>query len=376
MATFSQSLLLPFNQDNPAIMMATHAQNLLRYAQIGSAITTAIHAQNLLLYAHIGSAITTATQAQNLSLFFVRNNPANSKLHLIVVFIRRALTAQTNVGLISIPDENYLCSVFQMVAYGHKIFIESRTSFNDGSFQLVVKSILILHSEGAQVASASASFQTFADGDQAASQSDTSKLIIETPSLLLLHDFERPAITAVMNGSFSFKFIVASHSEGAQFAPNFDRPSNLDSSKLIVIFLEISFHFCEDYRIFREGEYQVKNDGYAIDEQQSYLFNVLDGLVSFISLAIVGFVGLSLDSLGGLIGHISLVGRCIIGLSGISGRVGRISLVVRIGLNGIIGLVGQTGLVGLIRYNGLVGLIATTLLAPSASVTSAALSTA
>ena len=220
MATFSQSLLLPFNQDNPAIMTATHAQNLLRYAQIGSAITTAIHAQNLLLYAHIGSAITTATQAQNLSLFFVRNNPANSKLHLIVAFIRRALTAQTNVGLISIPDENYLCSVFQMVAYGHNIFIESRTSFNDGSFQLVVKSILILHSEGAQVASAS--LQTFADGDQAASQSDTSELIVETPSLLMLRDFERSAITAVMNGSFSFKFIVASHSEGARFAPNFD----------------------------------------------------------------------------------------------------------------------------------------------------------
>ena len=62
------SLLLPFNQDNPAITTATHAQNLLHYA-------------------HIGSAITTATHAQNLLLFFVRNNPANSKLHLIVVFI-------------------------------------------------------------------------------------------------------------------------------------------------------------------------------------------------------------------------------------------------------------------------------------------------
>jgi hypothetical protein len=45
------------------------------------------------------------------------------------------------------------------------------------------------------------------------------QLIVETPSLLLLRDFERPAIKAVMNGSFSFKFIVASHSEGARFAP-------------------------------------------------------------------------------------------------------------------------------------------------------------
>ncbi len=153
-----------------------------------------------------------------------------------------------------------------------------------------------------------------------------------------------------MNGSFSFKFIVASHSEGARFAPNFDRPSDLDSFKFIVIFLEISSHFCEDYRIFHEGEYQVKNDGYAIDKQRSYLFNVLNGLVSFIGLGIVGFVGLSLDSLGGLIGHISLVCRWIIGLSGISGLVGRISLVGRIGLDGIIGLIGQTGLVGLIGY--------------------------
>jgi hypothetical protein len=62
------NLLLPFNQDNPAITTVTHAQNLLLYAQIGSAITTATHAHNLLL-------------------LFVRNNPANSKLHLIVAFI-------------------------------------------------------------------------------------------------------------------------------------------------------------------------------------------------------------------------------------------------------------------------------------------------
>jgi hypothetical protein len=60
----------------------------------------------------------------------------------------------------------------------------------------------------------------------------------------------------------SFKFIVKSISEGAQFAPNLDQPR-----KLIVNFLKIPFHFCEDYRIFREGEYQVKNYGYAIDKQ-------------------------------------------------------------------------------------------------------------
>jgi uncharacterized protein YcsI (UPF0317 family) len=67
--TTTSSLLLPFNQDNLAIMTATHAQNLLLFfVRNDSAITTAIHAQNLLL-------------------FFVRNDPANSKLHLIVAFI-------------------------------------------------------------------------------------------------------------------------------------------------------------------------------------------------------------------------------------------------------------------------------------------------
>ncbi len=40
-----------------------------------------------------------------------------------------------------------------------------------------------------------------------------------------------------MNGSFSFKFIVESILEGARFAQNFDRPSNLDSSRLIVDFI-------------------------------------------------------------------------------------------------------------------------------------------
>ena len=38
-----------------------------------------------------------------------------------------------------------------------------------------------------------------------------------------------------------------------------------------------------------------------------------NSLIGFIDLG-VSFIGLSLDSLGGLIGHISLVGRCIIGL--------------------------------------------------------------
>jgi hypothetical protein len=82
------SLLLPFNQDNPAITAATHAQNLLLYAQIGSANITATHTQNSLLLC-------------------VQDDPANSKLHLIVAFILRASTAQTIVeSLFLLCDED------------------------------------------------------------------------------------------------------------------------------------------------------------------------------------------------------------------------------------------------------------------------------
>ncbi len=98
------SLLLPFNQDNSAIMTATHASFLLPFNQDNPAITTATHAQNLLLYAQIGSAITMATHAQNSLLLCVQDDPANSKLHLIVAFIPRALTAQTTVDLISVSE--------------------------------------------------------------------------------------------------------------------------------------------------------------------------------------------------------------------------------------------------------------------------------
>jgi hypothetical protein len=100
----TQSLLLPFNQDNSAIMTATHASLLLPFNQANPAIMAATHAQNLLLHAQIGSAITTATHAQNLLLLCVQDNPANSKLHLIVAFIPRALSAQNTVDLISVSE--------------------------------------------------------------------------------------------------------------------------------------------------------------------------------------------------------------------------------------------------------------------------------
>ncbi len=90
-------------------------------------------------------------------------------------------------------------------------FIASNNSVVD--FQLVVESILILHSEGAQVASSS--LQTFTDRDQAASQSDTSELIVT---------------------QFVVDFNLLLHLEGAQ----------TPSSALIVGYRssKISFHFC------------------------------------------------------------------------------------------------------------------------------------
>ena len=54
---------------------------------------------------------------------------------------------------VSIPDENDSCRVFQMVAHEHNTFIKS-TSFNNSSFQLVVKSdFYVLCSEGARASS-------------------------------------------------------------------------------------------------------------------------------------------------------------------------------------------------------------------------------
>jgi hypothetical protein len=100
------------------------------------------------------------------------------------------------------------------------------------------------------------------------------------------------------------------------------------SSKLIVGcgYSEISFHFCKDCRIFREG--------------------VKDSTIDIVSN-------------NGIVGHISLVG--LGGFSGISGLVGRISLNAHIRRNGLIvrisDLVGHNGLVGRIVQNGLNGFI-------------------
>jgi hypothetical protein len=112
---------------------------------------------------------------------------------------------------VSVPDKNDSCSVFQMVAHRHNTIIES-TSFNNGSFQLVVETISILISEGAQ---------------------------LFTPATLQ-----------------TFKLIVRFEEEPAHW------------SKLIVGFgySEISFHFCKDCRILCEG---VKDNGGVVVKQRS-----------------------------------------------------------------------------------------------------------
>jgi hypothetical protein len=62
------SLLLPFCQDNSAIMTATHEPSLL------------------LLYVHDNPAIMTAFNTQNLLLFFIQNNPAITISSLLLPF--------------------------------------------------------------------------------------------------------------------------------------------------------------------------------------------------------------------------------------------------------------------------------------------------
>jgi hypothetical protein len=162
------SLLLPFNQDNSAIMTATHASLLLPFNWDNPAITAATHAQNLLLYAQTGSAITTSTHAQTLLLLSVQDDPA--------------ITMATHAKY---------------------------------SLQLIVESLFLLCNK------------------------DNSETM--APSILLFCVKDAPAIMMAPLTNFSLQLIV-------------------------VFFCKISFHFCEDCRIFHEGEYQVKDDGYAIDK--------------------------------------------------------------------------------------------------------------
>jgi hypothetical protein len=180
-------LLLPFNRDNPAITTATHAHNLLLYAQISSAIMTATHAL----------------------LFLIRNDPANSKLHLIVAFIQRASTAQqTTIDLISVSEGE------------HQVTL---ATIRNVSFKLIDT----FASEGAALCSERA-------------QPAPTFLCDKLCGCGLIVDFisttSNPLLPPVLNGAI---------------APAHQSNWHVESkSKLIVICFKIFLHFCEDCGTF------------------------------------------------------------------------------------------------------------------------------
>jgi hypothetical protein len=283
------SLLLPFNQDNPAITTATHAQNLLLYAQIGSAITTATHAKNLLL-------------------FFVRSDPANSKLHLIVAFIRRASTAQTNVDLISVSEREHLITP---------------TTIRNDSFKLIDT----LASEGGALCS---------EGAHPAPTILSDKLHGHGLIVDFIPTTSNPLLPPVLNGA-----IAPAHKSNLHVE---------SKSKLIVICFKIFLRFREDCGRFCEGERDNPDINGLLKRS---------GLIDFIGLIIlIGLVGLvGLSCLEDLIGLVGLVEIVKLGISGRNGLDVLISLIGHIGQVGLIGLVAHTGLglngFGLVGYTGL-----------------------
>jgi hypothetical protein len=68
-------------------------------------------------------------------------NKMPSIFQLIALKFKQSIKVQPIFQLIDVfvANKNDSCSVFQMVAQGHNTFVES-ASFNDSSFQLVVKS--------------------------------------------------------------------------------------------------------------------------------------------------------------------------------------------------------------------------------------------
>jgi hypothetical protein len=210
--TTNPSLLLPFNQDDPAITMTNHTNSKLQ-----------LIVEYLLLpcsFEH--PAITTTVNTRNLLPFFAQNDPA--------------------------------------------ITIAS-------SLQLIVESLTLLCNE------------------------DNSETM--APSLLLFCIKDAPAIMTAPLANFSLQLIVD-------------------------IFCKISFHFCEDYRMFCEGEYQYQDDNGH--QELTELISCLVGLVSLFGFGLIGFIGLI--SLVGL-GLISFIGQI-----GIVGKVGLVGIIV-ISFNGI-----------------------------------------
>jgi hypothetical protein len=231
------------------------------------------------------------------------------------------------------------------------------------------------------------------------------QLIVEY--LLVPRVFER---SAIMTATHANLLLLPVRDSTASMVATL---ANLSLQLIVVIFCKISFHFCEDCRIFCEGEYQVKNDGYAINKQyqvkddgyainkhhlplsafgliSSFGHNLAFGIImafGIISFSGFGFVGLIIrNGLIGLIGINGLISHMVIGhvgpidCIGLNGHIGRNGLIDHVGfvshtdlasasINSLslislvcIGLIGFIGLgisfIGLgIGYTGLIGLI-------------------
>jgi len=211
------------------------------------------------------------------------------------------------------------------------------------------------------------------------------------------------AIASVNANTTAYQLIVAIASVNANTKTfnAFDRRRNLDISKLIVASInsEISFHICDNCRIFREG---VK--GATVIPNGLFGRNLAFGLISafgqnlafdrttafglimafgYITVGccitlqlrngciesndLVDHIGLDLFGYNGLNGFIGLgvsfiglgfVGFISLGLVDIAGLIGQISLIYFTGLDGLIGVIGISGLSGIIgiaNHNGLVG---------------------
>jgi hypothetical protein len=183
------------------------------------------------------------------------------------------------------------------------------------------------------------------------------QLIVESlftgtnPSLLLPFHQDNPAITAASLANFSLQLIVD-------------------------IFCKISFHFCEDYRIFCEGEYQYQD---ANGHQE--LTKLISGLIKHNGLigriigcnGLINLVGFGLNGLDGFNSIISLVGssasyarqligfigigiKCLISLVRLNGHISLVDL-GRTSLTSIVGLIGLIGRIGLNGHNDGVGLV-------------------
>jgi hypothetical protein len=279
--------------------MATHAKNLLFYAQISSAITAVTHAQNLLLCAQIGSAITTATHAQNLLLFFVQNDFAimTSSLLPPCNLERSAIMTATNAN-------SSLQLIVELLSKRTKQ-VDPATIF-DNSFKLID----VLASEGAMFAP-----YIFEDTFNRANKS--SKFAVASQAMI-------------------FSTTIGDNSNGS-----------VKPQKLIVIYSKRSLHFREDCGIFYEGEW----------EQQQHL-DGHTGLVDFIGLVglagLVGFVGfICLPDFIGILGLVGLNGFVISNIgSGLADHTG-----LSLNIIGFIGFVDFIGVVGLVGRNGLVGIV-------------------